>query len=484
MVTTATPPPPSPPATITGPWNAEVVTDGKRQRKRPLPMTEVLQRIFSRTGNWPRRIGKSLFARDPAGNLAWVDRTAALFGWLGSECGVVRWAGGEGFVTQGQLYCELQRTAEEYMAVETIPHEPPAAGHYYTCATPEPGDGQTLERLLDFFCLETDLDRELLRAALATPLWGGPAGMRPAFLIVGREGRGTGKTKLAQMIAELYGGALDFSHNEDIAVIKQRLLSPDGLTARVALLDNIKTPRFSWGELEALVTAKTISGKRMYVGEAGRPNMLTWLLTLNGASLSTDMAQRVTEIHVSKPPRRPAWEEQVRGYIERHREKLFADLVGMLRGPQQPVSKHSRWATWEAEVLGRTHDPDACIALIEERRGDADVEVEEGELVEGHFASELVAMGYDIDREVVFVPSPIAAEWFNAATGSRGKTTAAGRALHQLHGEGRLRRLEPTRRGPQGSRGFLWVAKNAQPDSDTLDDIRQRIEGTWEGRRR
>ncbi len=96
-------------------------------------------------------------------------------------------------------------------------------------------------------------------------------------MITAPAGRGKGKTKLAEAIGRLCGGHIDISPQEDIGTIKQRLLSPNASSKRVALLDNIKKSRFSWAELESLITIDTISGKRMYVGEASRPNRLSWV---------------------------------------------------------------------------------------------------------------------------------------------------------------------------------------------------------------
>ena len=145
------------------------------------------------------------------------------------------------------------------------------------------------------------MDGHLLKAMWATALWGGTGGAGPAFVITSDLGRGVGKSRLAALTGYLVGGSLDFSAKEDIATIKQRLLSPDALTHRVAFLDNVKSLRFSWAELGALVTSVEISGKRMFVGEVQRPNTFTWFGTLNGASLSTDMAQRCVIIKLGRP---------------------------------------------------------------------------------------------------------------------------------------------------------------------------------------
>ncbi len=133
--------------------------------------------------------------------------------------------------------------------------------------------------------------------------WGGPPGQRPAYLIEsvdddGKGGRGVGKSKLAQAVAALAGGHIDARPGEDIDKLMTRLLSAAALDRRVALLDNVKTLRFSWADLEALITADVISGRALYVGEGRRLNTLLWIITLNQASLSRDMAQRVVPVRL------------------------------------------------------------------------------------------------------------------------------------------------------------------------------------------
>jgi len=321
--------------------------------------------------------------------------------------------------------------------VEAIPHWPPIQTHYYTCPIPEPGDGRTLFELIEMHCLETDLDRELAVAMYATAAWGGPPGTRPAFLITASAGRGKGKTRYAQNFARVFGGQLDISPQENIGDIKQRLLSPEAAKKRIATLDNLKTPRFSWADFENLITADCISGKRMYVGDVSRPNLLTRTITLNGASLSTDMAQRVVEIRLREPNYDAGWEERVQGFIDGNREQIIADCIGLLQRPAKPMKRHSRWATWEAQVLSKINHPDDCLSLILDRRGAVDVEYEESAIIEDHFADKLTWLGYSPDRDDVFIPNDMAARWYNAATGDQKKVTGVTRALRQLHDEGR-----------------------------------------------
>lgn len=121
-------------------------------------------------------------------------------------------------------------------------------------------------------------------------------------------------------------------------------------------------------------------------------------------------------------------------------------------------------------------DPDGCIDLIAERRGAVDVEEEEGAIVEDFFASKLKWLGYDLERDDVFVPNDIALGWFRDATGDRHvKTTAMTRAVRQMFDEGRLSHLVPTRLGGSGARGLRWVGDHARVGDVTKTDLPARL---------
>ena len=86
----------------------------------------------------------------------------------------------------------------------------------------------------------------------------------------------------------LVGGTIWLSLKEDAEKLKARLLSPDGMKLHVALLDNVKSVKFSFQDLEAIITAPIISGKRLYVGEARRSNA-TVSRTATGSSVNTSI---------------------------------------------------------------------------------------------------------------------------------------------------------------------------------------------------
>ena len=78
-----------------------------------------------------------------------------------------------------------------------------------------------------------------------------------------------------------------------------------------------------------------------------RPNTITWCITLNGASLSTDMAQRSVIIKLRKATKSAAWEEDTKRFIAENRQALLADLVAFFEQPKNPPNTFSRWAAWE-----------------------------------------------------------------------------------------------------------------------------------------
>lgn len=444
----------------------------------PIPMADVITRIMKQTDGWPRRVGSSLFVHDAEG-VHWISNAPSLFGWLATRVGIVEWRRASGCVTKEELFHELQRTAQSYQAVEMLPHFPPLADHYYACEEYPPGDGEALSKLIRSFSPATEEDEDLILAMFATPFWGGKPGSRPAFLVTSDAGRGIGKSKITDMLSLLLGGHVELSAGEDAGRLRSRLLSPDGMKLRLARLDNVKTLKFSWAELESIITSPLISGHRLHEGEAGRPNNITWVITLNGASLSTDMAQRVIMVKLKKPNRMGAWEADVTAHIEANRKAIIGDIRTVLEGDPFPVPDHTRWAAWEDNVLGRLGDPIKAKHLISERAGSADVEAEEVEIVEQYFASQAVWLEIREDTPF-FIPSKIAAEWFLKATNEKNKSVVAScRVLSQFIAEGKMISMIPFR--TKSIRGFIFCANAEFLHSETaiekkaIFDIEERI---------
>jgi hypothetical protein len=429
-----------------------------------LTLRAVARDLFWVTGGWPRRVGNLLFTvRDHTP--LYLEDVDDLFAWVGAQqTKPIHWEGGPEMVSRAVLLAHLRQSAERFEAVETLPHWPPLPGHYYTHPPLGEGDGGALDALVDRFQPATPTDRALIKSMLLTPFWGGAPGTRPAFLVEaddddGRGGRGTGKTTLAKMVAHAAGGHFDVRQGEDLGRMLSRLLTPAALPLRVVLLDNLKTLRLSWADVEALITNDTVNGHRLYCGDARRPNTLTWVLTLNGASLSKDLAQRCVIVRVKRPTFDATWEAQTRRFIDEHRWALIADVLALLQGPKASPGEFSRWAAWEAEVLAACPDPAACRRVIAERQAAVDGDQEDSDLVRDAFAALLRGRGHDPDKAVVFIPSAEAARAVNDATGEDRPTQRATGYLGTLA----ILELRKTKRSDRGGRGWTWTGRGATP---------------------
>lgn len=456
----------------------DLISNGFRDKEGfvPTPMREIIACINRATKGWPRRIGDALFVHERPDSVDWLETPAALFGYLGTKTGRPPTFHNDATAhSRAEVFAELRREAQSYLAVETLPHEPSIEEHYYACRIPTAGKGDTLRQFIGRFRPATDIDTDLLTAFFVTLFWGGRTGGRPCFALTSDDGRGSGKTSVVSNAGRLAGGMIELSANEDAEIIKQRLLSPDGLTKRLAVLDNVKSLRFSWAELEGLITSPAISGKALYVGEATRPNNIVWALTLNGVSLATDMAQRSVIIKLVKPKRSGTWAEDTYAFIDANRDALIADCIGFLRRDRQELPGFSRWAAWENDVLSRLPEPSDAQRVILERQGASDVEQEEAAIVQEYIECQLSALGYDTERDRVFIPSPIAREWFNSATGERVGTTNASRWMNQQIDERKLCSIVQNRCRTYG-RGFVWIGPNVDPDQQITTDLESRIE--------
>jgi hypothetical protein len=371
-------------------------------------------------------------------------------------------------MTQAQFDAYLRQTAECFDAVEAIPHHPPLPRHYYMHPPLTGGDGEALRQLLGCFRPATPVDHDLLHAFFLSLFWGGPPGARPAWLFTAEAndpegGRGVGKSRLAQLGARLVGGAVGVESHERMSEVITRLLSPDALDKRVLLLDNVKTLKFSWAELESLITTDVVSGHRMYHGEAQRPNTLSVCVTLNGAALSRDLAKRSVPVQLARPDYDAAWEDRVKEFIDARRWDIVGDCLAALQGPGRPLTEFTRWGAWEAGVLSHVADPLACQQAIRRRQDDVDEDAGEAAEVRAYIADALRQYRHDPERAVVSIPSAVAAEWVNAATGERRPTNKATAYLNQLH----IPELRKRRTGR--TRGWVWRGGAAAAAAEAVE---------------
>lgn len=379
--------------------NGETVTEA-------VPLTEISDTMLSITGGWPKRLDDGLMFVDQGGAVRFLETRHHLFAYLGERSDLY-WKSGGGsdgrtLTPKDEYHAHLQDRLEAFEAVEELPHQPHLPRTYYAWKPPADyrANGQYLARLLGYFTNLEDpaVDGALLKAAFLTPAWGGMPGTRPAQAIMASQ-PSCGKTTLADAIGELYGGVVEVQpdgQNED--QIMCRLLTPGAMKQRCVSIDNIRQS-ISSALIESIITKPWISGKRMYHGEARRPNTLTWILTGNCLRLSRDMSERSFLLRLVKPEPVHGWREDLFTFLRQNRARILADVVQALQTPAVKPNATDRWQSWVDGVLCCcTSDPAAVVAKNAERRYESDDDREEAEIVldvlRYHFATTNADMIY------------------------------------------------------------------------------------------
>lgn len=377
---------------------------------------------------------------------------SALFGVLHLYSDI-DWRHGARNVTKEEFYDSVRDRAESFDEIQKFPHEPPLAGVLYVCPQLPLATGQALAGLLGFFHPATEVDRIGLEAFVLTLFWGGGAGARPAFLLTNQDratrgatvrdtGRGIGKSTLVAVLSSLCGGFVDVGPKED-QELGTRLLSLGAAGKRVVRVDNVKTGKLSSTALERLITTPVISGRKLYVGEGARANHLVYAITMNGASVSEDLASRSFVIQLGRPANNPNWFPRLNAYVESRRLEIIADIIQRLRGPAVPLQRMGRFAEWEAQILGRVHNGQLAVDAQVRRRETIDGDTAEvNEIVEALRQTPAVADQGIGNAEMIQV--------VEAATGIRHAATSLWRYLSRIEVPG----LERSRRN-SGVR-YFW----------------------------
>ena len=396
--------------------------DGVEQEPTPRHPSHILRRLLHVCGGEPFRVGGRLIVTGPdyrplvlkdhhALIAFYQQRAGERFGTSGGSS--VRWKDrAEGVTTKAELFAYVLQNAQTYDAIELFPHHEPLPNINYMHPPLPTGDGMAIKSLINRFSPATDDDRELLLAYFVTHLWGGPPGSRPAFLFEAEDdtaaaGRGAGKSTPCQILCHLLENRfVAVKDDEDYNRIKTRLLSDGADGARVLVMDNLKSLRLSDQDLEAMITSPVIDGHRLYSGQGRRPNLLTVTITVNGAMLSKDMAQRVVPIRVKRAAYSGDWLAETMKFVDENRWKIIADLLAFFR-LRTPVTlrKFSRWGAWEADVLSRLRNPERIQALIAARQADADTDADDAELVREAVEAMLVRCKHVPSDSVVNIPS-------------------------------------------------------------------------------
>jgi hypothetical protein len=382
-------------------WVEKGSPDGKsKDIREPIHINELISEVHRRFWNFPRKVGSFLFDHDrTTGEIRAIPDSRTLCAWIAEKSGhQVNWAKIEGAVTQEQLFPSLDFNCQKYNLISEVPSWPARTDVYYTHGLlPEPtSDARYFNELSSFFNPDTPEDATLLRVMFASPLYFRPKIDRPIWVIDSTTGQESGKTKLVEMLSYLYGGDgesgspiwVDYKQingENNYGTILKRLLSSDGRKKHIFLLDNV-VGYFKCSALATLATQGEITGMAPYGhGEETRPNDLTYVITVNSASLDRDLISRSFFINIKRPDIVvKEWERNIIRYIQAHRLQIIADIIGILeRGPTFSFTPATRFKTWESEIMapiiGNKDQYEQVFKRNMERKTDADGELHEAE---------------------------------------------------------------------------------------------------------
>jgi hypothetical protein len=345
-----------------------------------IPMVEIAKTLYELTGGWPKRVGPNLFVDYGERGLRYLPTPEALFSWLKEQIDVC-WDN-ECLhplslhpmtpVTAREFFIFLQNSVEDFVSLEAVPHWPPIKKppvYYLQPDLPEP-DMTALEEYMDHFNAETDDDRLIALAAAVTPAWGGPPGCRPAFVFTSKHGYGVGKTESANLIASIWGGAVELNEYDSWDKIQKAVMNDEMIGRRCMLFDNVKS-QMSHSGLESLVTAGEVSGHIMWQGYRKRLNFFTVFVTANSAQLSRDLTDRAVVVNLGKPSYDANWKEWSIYFLRERKQQFISDALFFLASPPQceiPDHALDRWASWERAVLSQFSKGARLIDRIKQTR--------------------------------------------------------------------------------------------------------------------
>ena len=451
-------------------YKFETITTDKGKAKEkivPLPFNQVIDNLIQLSQDHLARVDNLMFAKpdEPGGEIQYLENHAALFGRLGVDNKTTMdWAVAPGAMKNTEAFSEIGLRLKVYRGIENAPHYPAMPDLFYNHPVlPEP-DYDALFALINQFNPETDEDRAFILSMFLTSLWGGGEGQRPAFVITSKDGRGSGKSTVGEMLAAVLGQSfISGGTKQPIPELITRILSPTGLTSRVIIFDN-EVGRVSCGELSGLITGPIISGKRLYEGEGRRPNNLLWIITLNTPTLDSDLASRSIPISVKKPVYSPDWKTETLSMITEKRWGIVSAMMDMLKTETPRMDTSTRWGAWENEVLSKIvkqyPDIPKLQELILERQRDFDDEADETQLIRDGFIDAIQVAGIEADQFPCFFKNSLASDIYNQATGARVRKNTALRDIKNMIRMGAIKELAESQHGVYG-RGFIWTSSTA-----------------------
>ena len=418
--------------------NFEYENERKKNSDRvPRQINDLVSDLHTRLLGAPFRVGDELFDRDrDTGAINYIYDSSDLFSWIARKTNrVVEWTRLDGCVTKQEFFSALKSEAKRFSAISFTPDYPKRDDVYYTHPEmPPPTEKhEAFNTFVNFFNPVDDINKSLLAAFVMAPIFYMPNVARPLWIIDSPNGQGSGKSIIAEMVAFLYGENIYEGRPIDVSLydlernyqeVVKRIISVKGRNARIFRLDNV-TGTLRSSNLAMLVTAGSISGRASYGrGEESRPNNLTYVVTVNGATVDTDIASRAYYLMVAKPKMNPHWTSDVIRYIERNRMKIFADIVDIISSHTvYDIPPATRMPMFETTILqaacGSPEQYQRVIDFLVGKKEETNIDEELARRIEEEICSRIVntrpAMGraaINPQKERIFIRSHVLESWF------------------------------------------------------------------------
>lgn len=404
---------------------------GKRPakiEKEPKQLNDLIDEAHRRFLGFPRRVGNNLFDHDrDSGDICYLYKQDSLFAWVARKSKKrTDWSRNEGCVTRGEFYEGLHAAATCYEAISHVPDWPERSDVYY--AYPEmpmpDSNHKYFETFVDFFAPANDLYKILLKTFISAPLYYVYGIARPLWIIDSRDGAGTGKTTMVELVSQLYGRAPISTDKQEMSQnpteLNKRLISSEGRQARMVLVDNV-TGAFSCRNLADLATKQDISGRPAFGrGEETRPNNLTYVITANSANIDNDLASRAYYIIFRRPEYKATWKTDVMDYMKKYRFHILSDILDILNNHKSlDLPACTRCPEFETKILqAHCHNSDDysnIIKLLTEVKAETNIEDELGKQIEETLRHNMLEMNiqypFNPDEQKIFIHSSAITKW-------------------------------------------------------------------------
>jgi hypothetical protein len=453
----------------------------KEITKEPRTHRAMIDDINKRFLGFPRKVGSvALFDHDrDTGEIIEIDRPVQFKSWIGRRSKHnAEFARGDNLVTETELFESVVVEAHRYESISLIPDWPRREEVYYAhekipTATP---DHRFLEAFVDFFIPATHYDRILIKAMVCAPLWYIPGVARPAWVIDSKDGQGSGKSKLAMMVSQLYGAppitVCRSDLERDQKEIRKRCVSRSGRNARIFLVDNV-VGSFQSPELASLISFDHISGLAPYGhGEESRENNLVFCITTNSATVDTDIADRSLYIYLCHPNAEQCdgWDGRIKRFINDHRLNVVADIIDMI-SKHQPfdMRTRTRFSEFEKRILqpccGSPETVKGVLDHVFSIRAESNIEEEFAKALIDGFNFNIERLDPQLNGAAVFIHSQVVNSWGGLALAELRSKRSEEMPVQIIHNLAKKRMLPmvdssirqwPTSSRRQRYRGIAW----------------------------